>query len=309
MQDWRTRQTGCCTWPTPASARSRSARPRSSSGTRPPVRRAEKGALFGGGGCLVAWPLCAFSSMCRKKMPSGHGSPRSGDWHHVKSSPVTVRAAKSSSLRIDLRFNPGLWRRSTPRRRRRSGRIRSSFPNEGPGSRSSDGRRQIGLFFHRGTTRLNDGLGHLPAIGLALRNPQHDQKQKAQQQGQQASCCRRDAEEAVHGLIRQLQLPAESQVRLRRSIQAASGVWGGGGASEGRGRWRCRWASCGLGSTSTSPGPPGLRNIAPKFHAIFRPVPRSLLQVGGNLLALRGLAAPVQTWLGRDFRGQKRSLP
>ena len=115
--------------------------------------------------------VCAFSSMCRKKMPSGHGSPRSGDWHHVKSSPVT---RSISSLRIDLRFNPGLWRRSTPRRRRRSGRIRSSFPNEGPCSRSSDGRRQIGFFFHRGTTRLNDGLGHLPTIGLALHNPQHE---------------------------------------------------------------------------------------------------------------------------------------
>ena len=39
----------------------------------------------------------------------------------------------------------------------------------------------------------------------------------------------------------------------------------------------------------------------------FAPVPReknasSLLQVGGDLLALRGLAAPVQAWLGRQGR-------
>ena len=118
-----------------------------------------------------------------------------------------------------------------------------------------------------------------------------------------ANCCRRDAEEAVHGLIRQLQLPAESQnapAPLDRPH-----VW----ASEGRGRWRCRWASCGSGSTSTSPVLPGSQHLA-NLPTGLRQCPKnnapSLLQVGGDLLALRGLAAPVQTWLSGSKRAQTR---
>ena len=75
-----------------------------------------------------------------------------------------------------------------------------------------------------------------------------------------ANCCRRDAEEAVHGLIRQLQLPGQSQNNTPAPLdtRCLPHVW----ASEGRGRWRCRWASCGSGSTSTSPGLPGSQHPA-----------------------------------------------
>ena len=71
--------------------------------------------------------LTAFSSMYRKKMPSGHGSPRSGDWHHVKSRP-RFREIGRSEIMKSMPWTSSecsacdLWRRSRPLPRRHSGR-------------------------------------------------------------------------------------------------------------------------------------------------------------------------------------------